>query len=647
MPNTVLIFSTLVYMIFCASSVRGEALPQAYLIEAKKLDLAHSERWLRILFFERHSLVRGDHGLIDDPEFYLSPDGKSDPEAEMRATLDGYFKPQISEKLDQHALCRFPARRLFLEESLSGLAKDMPKASCPAFERWWKDRTYTSLSLVFSSFYPDNPASMFGHVFLRLHRTDGPKGSDLLDDSINFSAFPNTTNPLTYNVKGAFGGFPGRFSLMPYYMKIQEYTNLESRDLWEYPLNADKAQIERILLSLWEFGPHYANYFYFDDNCSYIMLMLIEAGDPSWELTSQMRVWATPSACLNAVSNQQGFIKKSKFRASALSRYQERFDGLNGNERTQFQAILESGKSSSVKAPTTRVLDSMLEYIDFQEKLAGTHVPVKYATLRDDVLLQRSQIRQAPEPLSRTPEDRDPRLAVPESWLMLGAADRDSESLVRLTWQPVLHDLLGARSGYAEDMQLQIMPMVFSFNPKTTVFNLDRLDLLNVVSIQPNNRLIQPKSWLFNLNYDRHVLCLAADRPEKTCPQTFLSYGRGVSVALGESRYAPLLAGFVVLGLGAEAQKADEKISTQAKLGPELLLSGVTPWEIGYSLRSKAQRRFDTDGRADWFVTSEAQLALRVAKMQQIRLNAVWDDKKTAGDSFGFEDFQIGILQHF
>ncbi|RYZ69361.1 MAG: DUF4105 domain-containing protein, partial [Proteobacteria bacterium] len=607
----------------------------------------HSERWLRILFYERHSLVRGDHGLIDDPDFYLSPEGKADPEAELSATLDGYFKPQASGDLDQHALCRFPARRLFLEENLPDLAQALPKVSCPGFERWWKDRNYTSLSLVFSSFYPDNPASMFGHVFLRLHRSDGPKGSDLLDDSINFAAFPNTTNPLTYNVKGAFGGFPGRFSLMPYYMKIQEYTNLESRDLWEYPLNADKAQIEKILLSLWEFGPHHANYFYFDDNCSYIMLMLIEAGDPSWELTSQMRVWATPSACLNAVSKQKGFITKSKFRASALSRYQERFDGLNTHEQEQFQAILETSKSSTVKGPSTRVLDSMLEYIDFQEKLAGTHVPVRYAALRDEVLLQRSQIKEAPEPLSRMPVDRDPRLAVPESWLMLGAADRDSESLARLTWQPVLHDLLGARSGYAEDMQLQIMPMEFSFNPKSKVFNLDKVDPLNVVSIQPNNRLINPKSWLFSLSYDRHVICLAGDQPEKTCPQSLLSYGRGASMALGESRYAPLLAGFAVLSAGAQVERGGDKTLTQAQLGPELLLSGVTPWEFGYSFKSRAQRRFDTDGHADWFVTSEAQLGLRVAKLQQIRVNAVWEQKDSGGDNVRFDDFQIGILQHF
>jgi hypothetical protein len=33
------------------------------------------------------------------------------------------------------------------------------------------------------------------------------------------------------------GQYPGEYSIMPYYRKVKEYGDFESRDLWEYELN--------------------------------------------------------------------------------------------------------------------------------------------------------------------------------------------------------------------------------------------------------------------------------------------------------------------------------------------------------------------------------------------------------------------------
>ncbi|WP_141736141.1 Lnb N-terminal periplasmic domain-containing protein [Oligoflexus tunisiensis] len=642
MQVSVLYTSFIALILVVSAPLPGAALSELYTQKAQSQGLADEEAWKRILFYENHSLVRGAHGLIDDPTFYLSLDGKDDPFQELSATLQGFFQEQKGPELETHALCRFPARRLFLENRLDGLRSDLPQVQCPRFEEWWKDRQYESVSLVFSSFYPDNPASMFGHIFLRLHRSKAGTSSDLLDDSINFAAFTDTNNPLLYNLKGAFGFFPGRFSLMPYYMKIQEYNNLESRDLWEYPLKASQDQIKQMLLSLWEFGPHFANYYYFDDNCSYVMLKLLETADLSWNFSSRMRVWATPSSCLKAVVDQSEVILETNFRPSALSRYQERYDQLNASEQERFAELVGSQTPSETRESSTRILDSVLEYIDFQEKLAGTQAPVRYASLRNNLLLQRSQTRQAPESLTRLPQDRDPRQAVPESWLMLSGADRGADPFMRLSWQPVLHDLLGENRGYADDMQLQIMPMSFSFDPESQVVALDRLDVLNVISVQPYNRLLQPRSWMFQLGYDRQVLCQS--ETQTFCPETRVGYSRGAALTLGRGSHAPLGAGFLSLATGAES--ADDQTNGFIQAGPEFLVHGTTPWSQAYTLRSLVARRWNTDGYADWYLKSELQGSMRLARLQQVRFHTSWEQKKSDQSRLQ-RDIQIGILQHF
>ncbi|HYX35511.1 MAG TPA: DUF4105 domain-containing protein [Oligoflexus sp.] len=639
----VTVFGFLIWLSVYGAPLHGEALSRLYTEQAHKLALADDEVWQRLLFYERHSLVRGPHGLVDDPLFYLARDGKSNASAELAATLEAFFQLQTATEPDQHALCRFPARRSYLEQKMEGLATSLPKVSCPRFETWWKDRHYESVSLVFSSFYPDNPASMFGHIFLRLHRSQRGASSDLLDDSINFAAFTNTNNPLLYNIKGVSGYFPGRFSLMPYYMKIQEYNNLESRDLWEYPLKASKEQLQRILLSLWEFGPHFANYYYFDDNCSYVMLMLMETGDVSWNLTGQNRVWSTPSSSLKAVVDQPGFILETRFRPSALSRYQERYDQLSGSEKHRFAQLIDPKKSGEKRETSVRVLDSVLEYIDFQEKLAGTQAPVRFAALRHDLLLQRSQAGEAPLALERRPADRDPRLAVSESWVMLSGAERDDQSFLRLSWQPVLHDLLGENKGYANDMQLQIMPMSFSLDLESQTVALDKVDVLNVISVQPYNRRLQPKSWMFQLGYERQVLCQS--EIQRICPESRLSYSRGAAASLGQGSYAPLGAGFLSLSTGAEQVEGQNVAFFQA--GPEVLLHGTTPWSQSYALRGLWARRWNAEGYADWYVKSDLQMSLRLARLQQVRLNASWEQKNSDREEPTRSDIQLGILQHF
>src|SRR5262249_13315921 len=149
--------------------------------------------------------------------------------------------------------CRFPARYAWLS---SRLGFEAPRR-CPRFEEWREAISAEGVTLVFADSFLNNPASMYGHTFLRLKRRAAGAGEDLLDYTINFAGTPDTDNGVLYAVRGIYGAFPGKYSTMPYYMKVQEYNNLESRDLWEYELNFSSAQVEQLLRHAWEMGSTY------------------------------------------------------------------------------------------------------------------------------------------------------------------------------------------------------------------------------------------------------------------------------------------------------------------------------------------------------------------------------------------------------
>jgi hypothetical protein len=130
---------------------------------------------------------------------------------------------------------------------------------------------------------------MYGHTLLRVDAKDQDEKTRLLAYAINYAANTNETNGVAFAINGLFGGYPGTFSMMPYYLKVREYSDMENRDVWEYELNLSPDVVDRVLMHVWELGPIYFDYYFFDENCSYYLLELLEAARPDMNLTGPFR----------------------------------------------------------------------------------------------------------------------------------------------------------------------------------------------------------------------------------------------------------------------------------------------------------------------------------------------------------------------
>jgi hypothetical protein len=68
-------------------------------------DLYLDPAWLTLMHYQQDTLGGGFTSLADDPDFFLSDQGKQAPERELEATLSAIQQPGSG---GGHAQCRFP-----------------------------------------------------------------------------------------------------------------------------------------------------------------------------------------------------------------------------------------------------------------------------------------------------------------------------------------------------------------------------------------------------------------------------------------------------------------------------------------------------------------------------------------------------------
>ncbi|MEO7862245.1 MAG: hypothetical protein ABIU05_17805, partial [Nitrospirales bacterium] len=103
-----------ILFLFPTSPVDADESPaNPYLVElidkGLQAKLAGEREWHLLLHY-RKTLFGGYTSEQDDPGCFLSPDGKTDPQAELDATLKQFFSEELVGRSKQPAQCAFIAR---------------------------------------------------------------------------------------------------------------------------------------------------------------------------------------------------------------------------------------------------------------------------------------------------------------------------------------------------------------------------------------------------------------------------------------------------------------------------------------------------------------------------------------------------------
>ncbi|MEQ1837300.1 MAG: DUF4105 domain-containing protein, partial [Candidatus Nitrotoga sp.] len=402
--------------------------------KSRQLKLSERQEWLKLGHYVPNLIARGVHGLVDSSSFYNAPDGKSNPQAELEATLASFYSDITESNTQQNPQCAFVARYAWLNEQLHFDPQRLPRQDCKRYQQWHAALNPNSLTLIFASAYINSPSSMYGHPLIRVDAKDQNEQTRLLAYAITFAANTDESNGLAFAVNGLFGGYPGVFSNMPYYLKVREYSALENRDLWEYQLNLNAEEIDRVLRHAWELGTNHFQYFFFDENCSYHLLGLLQVARPELDMTSEFRWWAIPADTVGAIARQPNMVKQVVFRPANATVLRHRLRQLSEAERDLVKGL--SIKRIAIDDPTLNklpanrvaaVLETSQDYLSYQRALGKSDV-TDLAGLTHELLTARSRLDIAAQtPDIPTPKTR-PDHGHGSSRITMGAGRRNEQA---------------------------------------------------------------------------------------------------------------------------------------------------------------------------------------------------------------------------
>lgn len=357
---------------------------------------------------------------------------------------------------------------------------------------------------------------MFGHTFLTIETETKSK---LLAYSVNYAAMPDDSLPFLYAFKGLFGFYPGYFSILPYYAKIQEYSDVDHRDIWEYPLNLEPDEMRRMIYHVMELEAVFSDYYFLDENCSFNLLFLLEAARPSLTLTdsfyNRIPAWVTiPMDTIKEVK-KQGLVKSPIYRPSK-STVIRHISSLLSRENQQVVIDIADGKKKPdsindlnvSREDKIRISDLAVEYLQY--KLSKDYIEKEqYNQIFINTLKIRSALGSPDEKRYAIPEPVSPENSHDSHRLGLGAGLKNRKLYQELQWRPTYHTLLDNTDGYVPGAGIVFGDFNIRFYNEEKKFQVQKIELCGIDSINPRDRFfsyVKTMSWKFSTGFTRRMM---------------------------------------------------------------------------------------------------------------------------------------------
>lgn len=505
---------TVITLLWLAQSSAFAGADSTYLAEltnqARKQRLAERPEWLKLGHYLPKMMAPGYKGLVDSQNFYLAVDGKANPQSEMEATLASFFSDVQEKGKTQNPQCAFIARYTWLNAQLKFDAARLPPRSCKLYEQWRALINPSGLTLIFSSAYLNSPSSMYGHTLLRVDAQDQDEHTRLLAYAVNFAANTQESNGIVFAVNGLFGGYAGTFSMMPYYIKVREYSDFENRDMWEYQLNFTPEEVNRVLQHIWEFDTHYFDYYFFDENCSYHLLGLLQVARPEFDFTRDFRWGAVPSDTVREITSYPDLVSRVVYRPANATLLRNQFGLMDAIERKLALALSRRELSATDPAlhelPLARqavVLETSLDYLNYRQ-VTGHHDVGDPAVLARELQGARSRI-DIMAPLVDTHEPKvKPDEGHRSSRITMGAGNQGGRNFQEVQLRATYHDLMDREDGYVHGAEIEFFSMALRHYDSSDA-RVEQFTPVKILSLAPRDEFFYLPSWKVSGGWKRVV----------------------------------------------------------------------------------------------------------------------------------------------
>ncbi|MCG7497799.1 DUF4105 domain-containing protein [Vibrio sp. Of7-15] len=592
------------------------------LTDAYISQLSENTTWLKLLHYEKgyFSPVKSE---VTTESFFLSEHGKYSPYEELKTT--------ISSMLSEHSKtsqCRFPARKLWLQKVLPEITEKMPKVSCPEYEEYKQHFSASSLSLVYASGYLGNPASMYGHLLIKLNQTDS---TELLENTLNYGAMvPPEESKLKYITFGILGGYQARFSSEEFHRHSNTYNESELRDLWEYELNLSKDDITFLLAHHWELKDKTFTYYFFKQNCAYQIAKLFELVI-NRPLTNTKKAWVMPYDVIAAIADKN--IPKNKQLASIRQHesrqeaFYNKFHQLSHEEQEVVKQIADpegsvafSDFANQSTESQKRIVDTLFDYYSFLEANQDELNPEDKEKKR--TLLAKRFSLSTEEITWKKGTTLPPHQAQYPSLFQFSPVYHSEQDLgLDLRFRASYYDLLSLDAGRLPYSALSMFDLRLSYRDDQVT--LKQWDLFNIINLNVSNTSLPHDggySWAIKANIEN------IDLTCNDCLVAGLSGGIGKSYELKKNTaiYA-MLDGKIQ---APDRERGYMKLGVKSGLVAQILPSWRTSFSAGYHYYLD---NTDLHGHSlNW------EQRFGTSKSWDIRTNLNYDGATEFGVSYGY-----------
>jgi len=545
---------------------------------AKKNQLSQSKQWLNLLHYNQGGTLHSSkQSYIKSDDFFLSDTGNENPEAELLKSINLLFGHKLNKTSNEIAnttnefQCRFPARFKWLSEQLQVTYSDKKLAHCNDFLDMKERLSAKKVVLVFASAYLNNPSSMFGHTLLRIESKNYKNDIDnnsMLNWAINLGAdFDQNDNALAYVTKGMSGKYPAHYFIVPYSQKIKEYGQIENRDIWEYHLNLSESEIDFLIAHLWELNNIRFDYYFFDENCSYRLLELIEVVKPELLLSKRFRLAELPTDTIKSLHKEK-LINASDFRPSKERQLRQHFSAMTGPEKKLARQL--SGNPNIANTPSFKqlslhrkilIIDNAYRLLRFQQsqknrdgsiaknslallKLLNTYslenknnVTVrkidKGIKFNADNNSNEKHKDNEKENYTHEKTSLDPLRSHNSQRVGLGfGSNTRGNTFQELEYRMAYHDQLDNGAGFYSGAQIE-GPSIKLQRTNNNIY-IDNINLVNIMALNPIDTIRQELSWSLAIKAER-------SHENNTRLNSMIQAGGGYTFAVKNASFYQLL----------------------------------------------------------------------------------------------------------
>ena len=510
--------------------------------KANELCLYSDSYWLLLCHYKK--TLTGYKSLVDGKDFFLAEKGKTNPKAELEATIRAFFIPKENEK--EHPTYAFSARYKWLCEKLDIDKSQLLYDGDADYNRLKETINPKDLYLIFPAAYMNNPASMFGHLFYLIESKNAPHLAGL---SVNYGAITTDPPSFIFAMKGLFGAYPAKYDIIPYYQQITKYSYIDMRDTWEYKLLLNDDETDYFLRHVIEMTFTYSRYYYLSENCAYCILFPLEIARPDTKLTDSFGTIVEPiqvilklqkENLLDAAQYRPSLYSKMEAEKSFLTKKQKRFAKKLCFGKTEISELNTENMSNEEQANLWEFSSDYLKYLLTNNKISLKDYQKRFLA----VLGERNKLKDTPSVSKNIPiPNEQPQKAHGSELFSLGGGIKDKTPYGEINFRLLAHNITDTDSGYTPNSQLEFFSgsVRYSFNEdfdkKEIKENLkDNLylryfDIANIISLPTSDSLSLKKCFQFRAGFAQNLAKDSDDEINETLAG-HIKYALGLSTLI-------------------------------------------------------------------------------------------------------------------